>query len=346
MCTSTASGRGRAQLRRQRAREPERRGRAACARRRRARARSRAASWRPDRAQSTTTVRRAAPAHRTRSTVWARAGCSASSVCVTKTSRISGRCPRDPRRRALASPLRAPPASSATRRSAALRRRPEPFREGAVGEHALDRGRERCHVRRRDQAVPRRSSRDEVGNPTRVRRDHASAARERLDHDPAEPLRPRRAARAASRRRARGDLVGIEPGVMARRGRDSRRPGVDDAAREPAPTTTSARVRHAVGEAAPRRGQPVDVLVRLERSDEERPSAARAAARGGRSAKAERSLKAREDGASAAARGLPRSAAGECRDGPRRVGVANRGLCDAVCQRRHEPARRATRTAA
>ena len=82
-------------------------------------------SWRPTASQRTSTASQRAASSRTRSTVWASTGWSASIFCVTKRIRtLNGRCRRSSRRPAPSSRARAPPASSASRRTAPALLRP------------------------------------------------------------------------------------------------------------------------------------------------------------------------------------------------------------------------------
>ena len=227
--------------------------------------------------QSTTSSSTRAASAATRSSVCASAGCSASSVCVTKTSRIARLVRVDERRGS------APRSSSGprvpVRRYRSARGRTEPLCELAVREHALESLRERVGVGRRDeQALD--AVVDEVGDAAAVRRDDGPAARERLDHDAAEPLRPRRQHEHGRTVERRGDLRRARARRGARRGPGSRARSCSTTSRcEPWPTITSRASGSAGASDAPGARQSLDVLVALERADEDDRRAAPAAVR-------------------------------------------------------------------
>ena len=198
------------------------------------------------------------------------------------------------------------------------RSRPEPSGELTVGEHALERVRERC-TSAGGISSPSRSSVTRSGiPPASVATTPRPRANASMITQPALPARTGR-----TRERARVELSRhsgrIEPGVMGHR------PGKSSSRRRRARAASPAddderRVRHAVGEPTPRRVQARDVLVRLERADEDdrRPLGqplGRPLREGGEIAEG------REDGGGRYAAALVRSARGECRDGPRRIGM-------------------------
>ncbi len=124
---------------------------------------------------------------------------------------------------------------------------------------------------------------DEVGNPARVGRDHPAAARERLDHDPAQAPRARTAERAASPRRTRArrlrgsSCVHVLDAARGARARAPRSPpGASPCRRSRASPRAADRRRVARPQRARRRSCRARACRRRARSD---VPAARAAAR-------------------------------------------------------------------
>ncbi len=145
----------------------------------------------------------------------------------------------------------------------------EALREPPVGEHANERIGERCRVAGRNEE-PGRPVLDDVGNPADAAPDDAATAAERLDHDAAETLRPRR-------ENEDGRVV-ERPGHLGRRERLGparlRREVCDELlghlAKRPAPDDVESRVGNARSREAPRLREHVDGLVALEDADEQR----------------------------------------------------------------------------
>ena len=145
----------------------------------------------------------------------------------------------------------------------------EELRERPVGERANERIGERCRVAGRNEE-PGRPVLDDVGNPADAARDDAATAAERLDHDAAETLRPRR-------ENEDGRVV-ERPGHLGRRERLGparlRREVCDEPlgyfAKRAAPDDVESRVGNAQSREAPRRRKDVDGLVALEDADEQR----------------------------------------------------------------------------
>ena len=178
------------------------------------------------------------------------------------------------------------PASSASPRSSAGGLA-EPLGERAVGEHATSASTSAV-VSPGGRSKPS-PSRDDVGDAAGVGRDDAAAAGERLDHDPAEPFRPRRQHEHRGAVDPRRDVRrGSQPWCSTLSGR-SREELLDRPRLRPLADDHEPRVRDARGDLPPRRRQPVDVLVELERADEDdrRPLGQR---RRGCAVNAERSL--------------------------------------------------------
>ena len=310
MCASTASGRGRSRQLRRRAR-----GRSGAPRPSRVRAPNERT---PDvrrqlvpadaRRRARRPRRTARASARTRSSVWASTGWSASSVCVTKTSRTAQRAvPAIVAVDELAHlASRAARASSASRRSA--RARPRRAAPRARGRRARARAPPRARPRRPGaRAGPRRRRVTRSGMPPASVATTRAAAGERLDDDAAEPLRPRGSTSTVASSSARGDRARVEPVVVldptgeVRRPAARRRPAASRCRRSRAAPRAAARRRAArrrpspsmflYGSSAPTKSDRRPLRQRRRRPLGER----REVAEGG------------EDGARRAARARPRS---------------------------------------
>ena len=286
MCASTASGRGPAPEA-----PPPARGRSgrrvrAASPRRTARTRTLAGNpeCAPTDAQRTTSSSERAASASTRSSVCASTGCSASSVWVTKTSRIRRSCGRSAPDR----PPQTAPASSASRHSAHAPRRPAPVR-AAVLEDADERGDERVLVAGRDQDSLD-PVRDEVGYAAGIGGDHPAPARERLDHDAAETFGPGREDEQRRLVERTRDLVRTRAPARAR-------PAQGDPRRAGRPPPAASRGRRSRAEPRARPGRHAAMRLRAPRCSCTPPasrrrarSAARAAPAPGSAVNAERSL--------------------------------------------------------
>ncbi len=150
-----------------------------------------------------------------------------------------------------------------------MRRRAEALREGSIGEDAHERRGESTVVGPRDQE-PLDAIVDEVEQSPGGRHDHPSPARERLDHDEAEALRPGR--QDEQRRPVEGGrhLGRTQPAVVLDAVRMVAQQRIDDVLPAALADDHEPGVREVLCDRAPGRGEPVDVLVGLEHADEER----------------------------------------------------------------------------
>jgi hypothetical protein len=95
------------------------------------------------------------------------------------------------------------------------------------------------------------------------------AACERLDHDPAEPLRPRRQRQHGRAVEGRRDAGRLEPRLVLHAARELGHEPLDDVLLRTGADDDETRLGNPCGEPPPAGSQPLDVLVTLERADEE-----------------------------------------------------------------------------
>ena len=144
--------------------------------------------------------------------------------------------------------------------------------EGAVGENAHDRVRQRVDI-----LDPHEQARDavlhDVGDPTDATPDDTTAAAECLDDDAPEPLRARGEHEDGGLVECARNLRGGERLAPARLRGQVPNERLDRLAQCPAPDEVERRVGHARCGAAPGVGENVDGLVALEHADEQRDRA-------------------------------------------------------------------------
>ncbi len=169
-----------------------------------------------------------------------------------------------------------------------MRGRAEAGRQLAVREDAHESGDERVLVGAGNQD-PLDTVGDEIEDAAGSGRDDSAASCERLDHDPAETLRPGGEHEQGGVVEGRGNLGRAQSRMVLDLARKVAQELVDDVLATALADDHEAGFRQLGCDPAPGRCQAVDVLVRLEHADEERHRRSGSGATGC-STKAERSL--------------------------------------------------------